>query len=122
MTTFTDRHLPASTPDHHRPRVVPAAAVWEPGLSPAPALGRFHVRRLDPVDRASLRRCRPGVAGGSADPLQNRKSMVGETTQAYLLGGLFGLSLVLGVLAAGAGEESVPTTEYRVESPVSATR
>lgn len=122
MSIFIDRHRSASTADHNYTRIVPAAAVWEPGVSPAPALGRFHVRRLDPAHRMPLRRCDGIVAGVSPDAQQGRQGRIRETAQAYLLGGLFGLSLVVGVLAAGIAEESASTTDYRVESPVSAIR
>lgn len=120
MTLSLHRRQPAVYPPRCNPRVVPAAAVWDSAGEPAGPGRSVEIRRLAPEIRTDKRSIRPELDAGvrSADGGGHR--FFGETAQAYLVGGIFGLSLVVGAVLAGADEEpgAVPPTpaEQSVES------
>lgn len=120
MTGSLNRSQPAVTPNYCTSRVVPAATVWEPAEGSAGAGRTPEVRRLSPVIRTHQPApgelfSRPEVSSGTP-----QKRQIGETTQAYLVGGLFGLSLVIGTVLAGPVED--PVTATSTEHSVVSTR
>lgn len=128
MTISLNRPQPADIAENLESRIVPAAAVWEPV---EPVSGRDcapRVRRLGANIRTQqlARGCREAgsdsvssethVAGLPADRAVT--PWIGETAQSYLVGGLFGLSLVIGAVLAGPIDDPVmmTPTQQAVES------
>lgn len=94
---------------------MPAAAVWEPGPSPARPGTTPTVRRLE-VDVRTEQLPASRVALGNEDAAVRRaRRGRGESAQAYLVGGLFGLSVVLGAWYAAPEEPSTPAPAVQSE-------
>lgn len=128
MTISLNSSQAAGMAENHGSRVVPAAAVWEPVDLAADHDYVPEVRRLGPGIRTHrLGRGCLGVGSGaaaaqpgSAVPMAHRTGTpwIGEIAQSYLVGGLFGLSLVVGAVLAGPSDDPMPVTptQQAVES------
>lgn len=120
MTISLNRLQPADIAENHGSRIVPAAAVWEPveavgGRDCAPRVRRLGADiRTQQLGQAGLGTgsdsvlAKPRLAGLAARRADT--PWIGETAQSYLVGGLFGLSLVIGAVLAGPIDEPVRVT------------
>lgn len=128
MTISLNASQPAGMAGKQGSRVVPAAAVWEPAEAASEDDCVPKVRRIgrDIRTHRLVRGCR-GVGPGPARPQPcfagppRRRAgtpWIGETAQSYLVGGFFGLSLVIGVVLAGPIDDPVMVTptQQAVES------
>lgn len=119
MTISLNRSQPAVMSRHCTSRVVPAATVWEPAEAESGVVSAPTVRRLEPCNRTH--RLTSGESLGSPEISTRSPEARGmrEATQAYLVGGLFGLSLVIGTMLAGPSEDPVtatPTEQFAVSA------
>lgn len=120
MTISLNRPQPADTSENYEPRIVPAATVWDPVEAGGGSDCAPRVRRLGSEIRTQ--QLGRGCRGAGRDSLASEPHLagltarradapwIGETAQSYLVGGLFGLSLVIGAVLAGPIDDPVMVT------------
>ncbi|MDU0477873.1 hypothetical protein QVA66_01315 [Staphylococcus chromogenes] len=106
MTT-TFQTLPYAATSRTRAQVVPPAACWDGGMLTNPVNNRRGVRTHNVV-LANPRR----VSERSKRIQSGPQRRIGENWRQFLIGGLVGGSLFLGLVLADGGAESATTSGY----------